>query len=517
MKSELIIGSNQSPIKQKLDTRIYNVSRKKVFKLNVKFRESWKNSSLNLLIYKALSIKGMFTLNKQHKSIEGKTLNNIRCNIKMRYLDKAQIQIRVNKETRIMKTTNQLKKLYLQIYKEEIKDNFQKIYLKKKKEITNEEITKQIYKKDRVDKIECEEDLIFLKSGQGSGKTYQVSKNIATNIKLGKKGIIISDRISLGTTIYHDMDKALKEVGVEDKMMFYKKIDRNLLSSGCNIIISPESLLKLMDEGMSIPKYDNVWIDEAKKVMNNYGTSKTLNNCRKTSLDMLSNLVRRAEQVYCTDADLNDDVIEWMHRIRQPIRCKSVLIWNKKKTDKTETFIYENYERMRLRELKLLEEGKKVYSGHTSVDEAKRFAHKYKKMGYKVLLITGESIESNIDDKITKLTALEKCDEVWLNYDVVITTPCIVYGTSFNVPYFYETFYYYQGTLTGDLTNQSIHRARNLLNNRINVFCEYKLNRNLIRSEEEYERIMNGDIRLLKRLNVDESVRENILSSLDCG
>jgi len=513
--SESIVTSNQN----KIGTTLYTKDRKNIFKPNLIFRESWKNSKLNRLVNKIFDLKEDWSIQT------GSTIVNKNDDqVQISYCDKNNYKIRFNKRTKIHNITKDIKDLFNLVHQDTIKDGFQQVYVPKELKINEESHrTFEIYQDRYVRAITNLCDLIFIISGQGTGKTYQIVKKLVEAIKAGKRVLIISNRISLGTTILRNMLDAMKELEIdvelnENKLYFYKKSRKSDLSNGDNLIISPESIVKMMDGQMSLAKYDIIWIDECKKVMNDYGSSQTLNGIRQSSLNILQHYIQTCDKVYISDADMTDDVISWVEKLRSPTRSTSHIIWNQEKTDQTDTYLYESSINMNTRLYDQIENHKSVYLSFTSVKEAEGYyiELRTKYPNLKILKITGESAESTMDTKITKMTALMDCNQEWKKYDIVMTTPCIVYGTSFDEVHFDEVFYYYQNTLTGELACQSLHRVRKLKNNRINMCVPFDYRPYLITEEDEFMRIMNGDLGLLKGLNISEGVRESILSTIGC-
>lgn len=513
--TELIVGSNQNNI----GPILYNMERKDILKPLLNFKENWKKSILNQLIH------SIFNLKDTWKFVNG-TITNLTKDhmIQISYGDKNNYLVCLDGDLKVYKPTSALVKLFHLVYKDDLKDGFQQVYIKKELNIRSElHRIIEIYGERYVKALIGTEDLTFLISGQGTGKTQQIVKCLIDAIKQGKRVLIISNRISLGTTILRNMLNTMKDMEIDmkvedNKLYFYKKSHKNDMSKGKNLIISPESIKNMMDDEMRLAKYDIIWIDECKKVMNDYGNSQTLNNIRQQSLDILQHYIRTCSKVYISDADMNEDVIAWIEKLRAPVRSMSRIIWNQLKTDQTETYLYESLDNMNARLFQLIEANKSIYLSSTSVNQAEDFYKDLRKKypTLKILKITGEAAESTTDPSITKLTALMNCNQEWKKYDMVITTPCIVYGTSFDEEHFDEVFNYYKSTLTGELACQALHRVRKLKNNRINMHVPFFYKPYLITEEEDYLRIMNGDIALLKKLDVNEAVRENILSNIGC-
>jgi len=359
--------------------------------------------------------------------------------------------------------------------------------------------------------INSNHDIIYVKSGQGTGKSHQICQRLLEYINQGKNVLIYSNRISLSATISEKFDSMSK-----DKIFNYRDLDRASLCSGENIIISPESNYKLRNDSNKLHKYDVIWIDEAKKLMAEYPASSTLKGKRQSSLDILSFHIRMASEILISDADLNDDVISWIRKMRSDRESSELLIYNKRTTDETNTYIYGRKPNFTNRIHKLIKEDKKIYIGSSSVRNCK---DKFLELGKlysskKILLIIGEYAEDNQRNDLIKYEMIKDCNSLWLNYDIVICSPCIIYGVSFDPKYFDEVFYEYNGILKGEYVNQALHRVRKIKNNRINVLIEsdYIPSENL--TEDSIKRLLNGNLLLLGDIVKDIRKRDLIFHSV---
>jgi hypothetical protein len=85
------------------------------------------------------------------------------------------------------------------------------------------------------------------------------------------------------------------------------------------------------------------------------------------------------------------------------------------------------------------------------------------KTGKKVLIYN-----SMIDEKTKK--TIGECNSVWINYDLVISNTSITCGVSFTQKYFNREYLCINGFNDSRQVIQNSYRARNLLDNKINVF-----------------------------------------------
>tara|TARA_R100001163_G_C5064454_1_gene202080 strand:+ start:812 stop:3397 length:2586 start_codon:yes stop_codon:yes gene_type:complete len=514
--------------------RLYDIPRKNSFKPNEfgkkkKLDIKRKTNSITELVYKAFKVKGEWSTNGNGdiKSKSGKE-------IMMSYISKSKIKTDKGKWT--TKFTQDLKLLYLLSHKNIMKDGFIETYIKKESEISEKmlesfsEEDKRIYSgkwMKRIDAINYED--IFMKAGQGTGKSRQtVIDTLIMLIQRCKKNILVyANRQSLAGTImekYEDMDiseelkmdkEFMEKLNIDLDVNFYMDMSREEIKSGKSMIISPESNYKMRDEETdTLKKYDIVWLDEIRKLRMEYTQSSTLNGLRSESFDILKYQIEMCDVLYVSDADLCDEDIEWIRKMRHPRKTKQLLIWNQEKTDSTDTFIYEDRDNLDTRLLRSIEANEKVYLAYSSKEESKN-SFEYLKNRFsdrKMLLITGEFADIHNETRITKTEAIRNPNKYWEKFDIVITSPCVIYGSSFDKVHFNEVYYYYTGTLTPEYTNQSIHRIRTPKNNRINLFIKEEIfNQNVEKSVEEIDDMLNGNLRVLKEMVKDVRRRKEIL------
>ena len=79
-----VVSSNVNSKEMKAyTTPVYNSKRKNLFKLKLKFRETWQQSSLNRLVDKSLNLAGEWK--KSHEHLEGR--KNSQTHIKVNWIN----------------------------------------------------------------------------------------------------------------------------------------------------------------------------------------------------------------------------------------------------------------------------------------------------------------------------------------------------------------------------------------------------------------------------------------------
>lgn len=169
---------------------------------------------------------------------------------------------------------------------------------------------------------------IIIKSPCGTGKTSlscEYIKNLCEDS--GYKILSITVRVSLACQQVTNFKKNKID------MMLYNKIDNDILNEQNRLIIHLDSIIRL-----DIKNWHStvVYLDEVASLMSYMLTSKTLDKKRVMIFTIFYRLMKQASYVLCTDADVNDMVLEYFEKIG----IKYYLIENKYVSDKN-TIAYE--------------------------------------------------------------------------------------------------------------------------------------------------------------------------------
>jgi hypothetical protein len=308
--------------------------------------------------------------------------------------------------------------------------------------------------------------LIAVQSEKGTGKTSNLLetlfKNENTRINSNMSILFISSRITFGYKLLGD----LEEYGFE----LYSNIKEQQIYSN-RIICQIDSLMRLEKD-----KYDIIIIDEC-ETLARYITSNhfTKNNKANLIVSMLEMRVNDANQLYIMDADLSDRCINFY---KKAINLKSIndfhLIINSFKPYTEYQLTYCHYSTWLRKILTLIESNKKLVIAMASNAKAKDLNKKIIETfrEKKVLFIHRETSDED------KKSMLLNVNEEWIKYDIIIYTPSVCMGVSFDITNHFDNIFAYgcHESLGAQEWCQMIHRVRSPINKEIFVSIDnYKL------------------------------------------
>ena len=305
--------------------------------------------------------------------------------------------------------------------------------------------------------------LLAIQSEKGTGKTSNLlealfkSKNVITK---DTSMLFISSRRTFGIKLKND----LEEFGFK----LYSEITDPYITAK-RIICQIDSITRLDRD-----KYDYVIIDECESLAR-YITSSHFSRNSKAGI-IVSTLEMRADDadhLYIMDADLSDRCINYYTKIREANHKseKLNLIVNQFKPYSDYTIEYMSYEAWLNIIMNDIEINKKLVIPMASNSKAKDLTTKINRdfPEKKVLLIHKETSDEE------KLIKLLKVNEEWNTYDVVIYTPSVCMGVSFDVPNYFDNIYAYgcSNSLGSQEFCQMIHRVRTPKNNKIYLAMDF--------------------------------------------
>lgn len=292
--------------------------------------------------------------------------------------------------------------------------------------------------------------LIAVQSEKGTGKTSNLFKTMFENenscINDNTSILFISSRITFGYKLLGD----LKDYGFE----LYSQIkDQQIYSK--RVICQIDSLMRL-----ECDTYDIIIVDECESLAR-YITSNHFTKNQKASI-IVENLEMRlsdAGQVYILDADLSDRCINYYKKIVNPKNITDFhLIINNFKPYAEYKLIYSQYATW-IRQIRMkIEDNKRIVVATASNAKAKDLDHMLKDYfpDKKILLIHKET-----SDEDKKALLLNVNDE-WAKYDVVIYTPSVCMGVSFDIDGHFDYIFAFgcHESLGAQEWCQMIHRIR---------------------------------------------------------
>lgn len=307
--------------------------------------------------------------------------------------------------------------------------------------------------------------LLALQSEKGTGKTYNLLRSLFDENKETPPDSIlfISSRRTFGIKLSAD----LKKYGFR----LYSEIEEQYIYDK-RVICQIDSLYRLQRD-----KFDLVIIDECESVAR-YLTSTHFTKSSKAN-QIISDLefkIADANNVIIMDADLSDRCVRYYTSViknSKDIRKNDIqLIINSFTPYQEYKIKYSKYNTWLNHLIKFVMDNKKLVVPMASNSKAKDLYSKLKTdfPDKNILLIHKETSD---DDKLQKLL---KVNEIWVNYDIVIYTPTVCMGVSFEPEHFDNIFAYgCHNSLGAQEFCQMLHRVRNPKDKNIFVsFDHYK-------------------------------------------
>jgi len=314
---------------------------------------------------------------------------------------------------------------------------------KEKKQENQIQINKKYLTKEVDDKLEIDDDLveyfedlfitnkyksINIKSPYGSSKTQLIHRVIE---KYQPKKILW---LSFRKTLSDDIFKNFKDLGFEDY--------RNNKLDADRLIIQLESLLKLEDLEEEeedeftgefckiVNKYDLIMLDEIESLLNQFNSEATFSGKSRRTFEYLEQLLLKCDNIISLDGDLGNRSYHFLNNFE---RCLNIENLNKR-NDKTLCFTNEE-QKINDEIFELLDTNKKIAIASMTSEKAEYYYNTIKeKYPHKKIGIYTGSDNSNRKD-------LKNVNDEWKKRDVVIYSPTITAGVSFDIKeHFYKIF-----------------------------------------------------------------------------
>ena len=308
-----------------------------------------------------------------------------------------------------------------------------------KKTVVNQKyLTPELFKKHLDKKLLC------VQSEKGTGKTHNLLKAIFPTTKF-ESILFLSSRRTFGIKLLSDLEK--------HGFKLYSNIKQKHITEK-RIICQIDSL-----ERLQLDNFDLIIIDECES-LSRYITSQHFIKNRQSSMivEHFDMYLREANNVYILDADLSERCMHYYTKTCNIKKDDFHLIVNTFKTYENYTVKYTSYPSWVSTIMDDIDVNKKLVIPMASNNKAKdlQCLIKNKYPNKKVLLIHKES------DDADKLEKLMKINETWIKYDVIIYTPSVCMGVSFDVPNYFDRIYAYgcHQSLGSQEFAQMLHRVR---------------------------------------------------------
>jgi hypothetical protein len=338
------------------------------------------------------------------------------------------------------------------IFKNEKKSNEQIVneYPKKEIQLTIKPNTRMLNQRYLTPELMTEyfnSRLLAVQSEKGTGKTSNLIEAYFKNglITEDMNILLISSRRTFGAKLLGDLSKY--------GFKLYSDFEDQYISHN-KIICQIDSLMRL-----DRSRYNVIIVDECESLAR-YMTSQhfTKNNKASMIINMYESYLNSADNVYILDADLSDRCVNYYQRVMNLTDDQMSLIVN-------EYRLYEDYRvnYMRFNDwlnqiMNDIDKNRKLVIAMASNAKGKdlkdTIMEKYPLK--KVLFLNRE-----VDDK-EKINIVTHVDEQWSRYDVVIYTPSVCMGISFDKTNHFDALYAYgcEGSLGSQEFCQMIHRVR---------------------------------------------------------
>jgi len=288
--------------------------------------------------------------------------------------------------------------------------------------------------------------LFCIQSEKGTGKTTCLIKTLfESDYKEPESILFISSRRTFGIKLLSDLEKY--------GFKLYSNIEEQFISVK-RVIIQINSLQRLCNID-----YDLIIVDECESLAR-YITSSHFMKSNNSSIitSDLEYRIQNSKKTIIMDADLSDRCINYYKRITNVEENEIRILKNKQTPYEKYTIKYTDYIQWVATILDKIGSNKKLVIPMASNNKAKdlEILIKTKYSNKKVLLIHKET-----DDQ-EKLKRLLNVNKDWIKYDIVIYTPTVCMGVSFDVKKYFDYIFAYgcHESLGSQEFCQMIHRVR---------------------------------------------------------
>ena len=329
-------------------------------------------------------------------------------------------------------------------------------YLLDKDKLLNDETPFVQHVKHFLDDQQCKS--LNIKSPYDTGKT-QLLKSILRDYPQFKKVLMVTYRITLA----YEFESVFSEFDFAN----YKNGD----FTGDHLINQTESLLRLTDETNVLPKYDLIIMDEIESVLNQFN-SPTFKGKASNTFELLVALCKNpTTKIISLDGDMADRSFTFIEYFNNALTIKNTCNFN----NKTLNMYMVTKEELRAFETKLMTDlGNNLKLVIPSMSAT---------YGYELLKSINEKFP---DKKVLIYTSTtsdnEKQDikgivDLWSSADVVIYTPTIEAGVSFDVVGHFDKLYGYMcgGSCAQRSYLQMLSRVRKFNTTEFNLYSNIPL------------------------------------------
>ena len=310
------------------------------------------------------------------------------------------------------------------------------------------EVITQKYLSSDIFKPHLDKKLLCVQSEKGTGKT----KNLLDALFETKKDkefqsiLFLSSRRTFGIKLLSELKKF--------NFKLYSDIKQKYIVES-RVICQIDSILRL-----ELDRYDLIIVDECESLARYITSQHFIKNPRSTMIvNALEMYLREAKNVYILDADLSERCMNfYTNACNLGKNDNYKLIVNDFKAYKNWKVKYTNYPSWVSSLMDDIKDNLKIVVPMASNNKAKDLKTLINNIypSKKVLLIHKESDDSD------KLEKLMKINNTWIKYDIIIYTPSVCMGVSFDVVDYFDKIYAYgcHKSLGAQEFAQMLHRVR---------------------------------------------------------
>jgi len=298
--------------------------------------------------------------------------------------------------------------------------------------------------------------LLCLQSEKGTGKTSNLFRAMFENdvVNENTKMLFVSSRRTFGVKLLGD----LEQYGFK----LYSDIAATEIHAD-KLICQIDSLGRVATD-----MFDYVIIDECESVARYITSSHFVKNPKANLIvSSLEQRIVESKRVVIMDADLSNRCMEYYKDIMSTNEDDFKLIINTFKAFKEYSMVSMVYEDWIQKILEDIASDKKVVIPMASNNKAKDLRTKIEVdfPNKRVLLIHKETQDAE------KVKNLLNVNETWQDYDIVIYTPSVCMGVSFDIPDYFDAIYGYgcENSLGSQEFCQMLHRVREPKNKTIYI------------------------------------------------
>jgi hypothetical protein len=302
-------------------------------------------------------------------------------------------------------------------------------------------------------------DIAVVVCAPKSGKTFQAKQLILDNPDRFKRILVMSPRQAFSKFVTSEFNRSLEKAGVAVDHWFvdYKDASNASLKGYNRVAVQMESLHRIEDG-----YYDLVIWDECESCLKQLSSDKTMKKLNKV-VAVIEHIMNTTDKLLFMDAFLSDRSLNFVKNFRanRSIQCyinkwrhsgrKATPIFYRDMRISKKILVENIFKRIRAGENIVLFTSSKGFGDYVMDLFEKNFGDTKKAMFYC----------KDTDDKIMK-EHLDDVNKAWIQFNLLIFSPKIIQGVSFDMIHFDKMFVYaYSGSCCVRDVNQAMVRVRN--------------------------------------------------------